>query len=137
MLPNDTNLLGNLLGGTLMHWVDIIAAIAAIRHSESAVVTAAVDSLDFKKSIPLGHIVTLKAKVTWVGNTSMEVKVDVYKENEHNPKKELTNSAFLVFVAQDTEGKKKKVPELILISEEEREEFKRGIQRKQLRIARK
>lgn len=81
VLPNDTNLLGNLLGGRLMHWIDIAGAMAASRHSNRIVATVALDSLDFRHPARMGELVMLKAKLTWVGRTSMEVKVSAYAEN--------------------------------------------------------
>ena len=76
VLPNDTNLLGNLLGGRLMHWIDIAGAMAAQRHCNRIAATAAIDSVDFKHPVHVGEMVILKAKVTWVGRTSMEVAVE-------------------------------------------------------------
>jgi acyl-CoA hydrolase len=81
VLPNDTNMLGNLLGGKLMHLVDIAGAMAAQRHCNRIVVTAAIDSVEFKHPVKAGEIIMLKAKVTWVGRTSMEVAVEVCSEN--------------------------------------------------------
>src|SRR5690554_3621279 len=99
VLPNDTNILGNLLGGQLMHWIDIAGALAASRHSNKVVATVALDSLDFRHPVRLGEMVILKARLTWVGRTSMEVSVEVYAENMKTGNAILTNKAFISFVA--------------------------------------
>lgn len=135
VLPNDTNLLGNLLGGRLMHWMDIAGGMAASRHSNSIVVTVGVDSLDFKHPIRLGDIVRLKARLTWVGQTSIEVKIEVCSENFETKEIELTNQAYFVYVALDHDGKPKPVPPLILKTEDERQEFEAGKKRRELRLA--
>ncbi len=101
VLPNDTNQLGNLLGGRLMHWIDIAAAMAATRHSNHVCVTAAVDEISFLHPIRLGELVILKASVNRVFNTSMEVGVKVYSENALSGERKHSNSAFLTFVSID------------------------------------
>ena len=105
VLPNDTNTLNNLMGGRLMHWLDIVSAISAQRHSNSIVVTASVDNISFAKPIQLGNVVTLKAFVTRAFSTSMEVYIEVTAEDVPNSKKIETNSAFFTFVAVDQNGK--------------------------------
>ncbi len=135
VLPNDTNLLGNLLGGRLMHWIDIAGGMAAARHANAPVVTAAVDSLDFKHPIQLGEIVRLKAKLTWVGRTSMEVKVVVHAENTETNEIKITNQAYLVYVALDRSGSPKKVPPLIIETEEEKQEYLEAQKRQEKRIS--
>ena len=137
VLPNDTNLLGNLLGGRLMHWIDIAGGMAASRHANSIVVTASVDSLDFKHPVRLGDIVRLKGRLTWVGKTSMEVKVRVYAENVETEEIKLTNQAYLVYVALDRSGHPKEIPPLILETDEEKREFREGEDRRKNRLARK
>ena len=119
VLPNDTNLLGNLLGGRLMHWMDIAAGMAASRHSNRFVVTAAVDNLIFHHPIKLGELVNLKAVVTWTGRTSMEILVRVWAENNLNNKKKLTNQAFFTFVAVDDKAEPVAVPTLNPATKEE------------------
>ncbi len=136
VLPNDTNLLGNLLGGRLMHWIDIAGGMAASRHANSVVVTASVDNLDFRHPVKLGDIVRLKAKLTWVGKTSMEVKVDVFAENVKTHEVQLTNRAYLVYVALDESGKPKQVPGLRLETKEEMLEFKKAEKRRENRLIR-
>jgi len=123
VLPNDTNVLGNLLGGRLMHWIDIAGAIAASRHSNSTVATVALDSLDFRHPARMGELVMLKAKLTWAGRTSMEVTVKAYGENLRTGNVVLTNQAYITFVALDESGKPKAVPLLLPQTEEEKKDF--------------
>lgn len=137
ILPNDTNLLGNLLGGRLMHWIDITGAMAASRHSNSIVATASLDSLDFRHPIKQGEMVILKAKLSWVGNTSMEVIVRAYAENMITGNVMLTNEAYLTFVALDKNGKPKKVPPLLPETEQEKKDYLEGEQRRIERLKRK
>lgn len=112
VLPNDVNLLGNLLGGTLMHWIDIAAALTASKHSNHVVATVSMDSLDFKHPIRLGEMVKLSAELVSVGNTSMKIKVRVFAENLKTGSEIMTNEASLVFVALDDNGKPTRVPRL-------------------------
>ena len=137
ILPNDTNLLGNLLGGRLMHWIDITGAMAASRHSNSIVATASLDSLDFKHPIKQGEMVILKAKLSWVGTTSMEVIVRAYAENMVTGNVMLTNEAYLTFVALDKNGKPKKVPPLLPETEQEKKDYLEGEKRRIKRLKRK
>jgi acyl-CoA hydrolase len=134
VLPNDTNLLGNLLGGRMMHWMDIAGAMAATRHSNKVVATVAMDSLDFRHPARMGEIVTLKAKITWVGRTSMEVTVNAYAENPKTGATIHTNCAYLTFVALDEEGKPSPVPGLNLETGEEREAFQAAEKRREERV---
>jgi len=120
VLPNDTNLLGNLLGGRLMHWMDIAGALAATRHARNVVATVFVDSVNFKHPIKMGDMVELVAKVIWVGRSSMVTKVTVYGENLKTGKKQLTNEAYFTFVAVDDNERPTEVPRLELETEEER-----------------
>ena len=112
VLPNDVNLLGNLKGGTLMHWIDIAAALTASKHANSHVATVSVDSLNFKHPCKRGNMVKLSAKLVSVGNTSMKIKVTVTAENLHSENITMTNEAMLVFVALDADGKPTRVPRL-------------------------
>ena len=137
VLPNDTNLLGNLLGGRLMHWIDVAGAMAASRHANNVVATVVLDSLDFKHPIKEGEIVRLLAKLTWTGRTSMEVKVNVYGENVQTGEVYHTNEAFLTFVAISTEGSPTEVPCLIPETEEEKSDFVDGQKRREQRLKRK
>lgn len=137
VLPNDTNILGNLLGGQLMHWIDIAGALAASRHSNKVVATVALDSLDFRHPVRLGEMVILKARLTWVGRTSMEVSVEVYAENMKTGNTILTNKAFISFVALDDDGKPTEVPPLILETEEEKRVNKEAEKRREYRLKRR
>lgn len=134
VMPNDTNSLGNLMGGNLLRMMDVVGAICAQKHSNRIVVTASVDNVSFKKSIPLGHVVTLEAQVTRSFNSSMEVMVNVFSENIPAGTKENTNNAFLTFVAVDQSGRPIEVPELIPNGEEESELFNGALRRRQLRL---
>lgn len=134
VLPNDTNTLNNLMGGKLMHWMDIVSAIAAQKHSNSIVVTASVDNVSFGKPIQLGDVVTLKAQVTRAFNSSMEVHIEVSAENIPSGKKIESNRAFFTFVAVNKEGGPKPVPELIPETEAEKELFASALRRRQLRL---
>ncbi len=112
VLPNDVNLLNNLKGGRLMHWIDIAAALTASKHSNHVVATVSMDSLDFKHPIRLGEMVKLVATLVSVGNTSMKIKVNVWAENLQTGNVVMTNEATLVFVALDGNGKPVRVPRL-------------------------
>src|SRR5919106_6829626 len=101
VLPNDTNTLNNLMGGRMMHWLDIVSAISAQKHSNRIVVTASVDNISFRHPIRLGNVVTLKANVTRAFNTSMEVRIYVEAEDIPSGKKIDSNSAYFTFVALD------------------------------------
>ncbi|GAA0192208.1 acyl-CoA thioesterase [Fulvivirga kasyanovii] len=134
VLPNDTNTLNNLMGGKLMHWMDIVSAIAAQKHSNRIVVTASVDNVSFGKPIQLGNVVTLKAKVTRSFNSSMEVHIQVEAEDIPGNKKFASNSAFFTFVAVDQSGKPIDVPEAIPETDEEKELYAGALRRRQLRL---
>ncbi len=123
VLPNDTNLQGNLLGGRLMHWIDIAGAMAASRHSNRTVVTVALDSLDFRHPIKMGELVILKAKLTWTGTTSMETVVNVFAEDIKTGRKQLTNTAYITYVAMDEECRPIMVPALLPVTDEEKREY--------------
>ncbi len=137
VLPNDTNLLGNLLGGRLLHLVDVAGAMAAQRHSNRIVVTAAIDSVEFKHPVKQGQIVTLKAKVTWVGRTSMEVLVEVFSEDFLTGKQKFTNKAYLTFVTVDSASKPVEVCGLLLETEEEKKEYEAAAKRRCERLEKK
>jgi acyl-CoA hydrolase len=113
ILPNDTNTLGNLLGGRLMHFIDLTGAMAAYRHSRTHVVTAAMDHIDFIRPVHLGDLVTLKSSVNRAFSTSMEVGVKVWAENTRTADFTHVASAYLVFVAIDEKGAAQKVPQLL------------------------
>lgn len=134
VMPNDTNSLGNLMGGNLLRMMDVVGAICAQKHSNRIVVTASVDNVSFKNSIPLGNVITLEAQITRSFNSSMEVMVNVYSENIPAGTKANTNNAFLTFVAVDQSGRPIEVPELIPEGEEETELFEGALRRRQLRL---
>jgi acyl-CoA hydrolase len=120
VLPNDANPLGFILGGTVMHLIDIAGAIACHRHTRTLLVTAAVDDLQFLHSIKVGDLIILKSRVTCVFTTSLEVQVDVFSEEILTGKRRMTSTAFLTFVAIDRDGTKVRVPPLVVESDEER-----------------
>jgi len=134
VLPNDTNTLSNLMGGRLMHWMDIVSAIAAQKHSNRIVVTASVDNISFKHPIRLGNVVTLRAKVTRAFSTSMEVRIDVDAEDIPTNTKTESNSAFFTFVAVDQLGQPVEIPELDPETDEEKALFEGALRRRQLRL---
>jgi acyl-CoA hydrolase len=134
VLPNDTNTLNNLMGGRLMHWMDVVSAIAAQRHSNNIVVTASVDNISFRHPIRLGNVVTLTAKVTRSFNSSMEVRIDVNAEDIPSNSKIESNSAYFTFVAVDQAGKPVDVPEVVPETEEEKESYHGALRRRQLRL---
>src|SRR5512144_2994453 len=120
VLPNDANPLGFILGGTVMHLIDIAGAIACHRHTRTLLVTAAVDDLQFLHSIKVGDMIILKSRVTCTFTTSLEVQVDVFSEETLTGKRQLTSRAFLTFVAVAEDGQRVRVPPLIVETEEER-----------------
>jgi acyl-CoA hydrolase len=120
VLPNDANPLGFILGGTVMHLIDIAGAIACHRHTRSLLVTAAVDDLQFLHPIKVGDLIILKSRVTCTFTTSLEVQVDVFSEETLTGKRRLTSSAFLTFVAISQDGGRVRVPPLLVESEAER-----------------
>lgn len=134
VLPNDTNTFNNLMGGRLMHWMDIVSAIAAQKHSNNVVVTASVDNISFKSPIQLGNVVTLKAKVTRSFNTSMEVKIEVEAEDVPSDKKVDSNLAYFTFVALDKDGHPTPVPKVVPETEDEKAQFDGALRRRQLRL---
>ena len=134
VLPNDTNNLNNLMGGRLLHWMDIATAIAAHRHCGRIVVTAAVNNVSFSKAIPAGSIVTLEAKVTRAFTSSMEVIVDVWMENNQHKGKVKCNEAIYTFVAVDGLGKPVQVPDLVPETELEKKRYTAALRRRQLSL---
>lgn len=134
VLPNDTNRLGNLLGGRLMQWIDIAAAIAAWRHANRICVTASVDELNFLHPIKDGEVVILRASVNRAFNTSVEVGVRVSKENPSTGSRKHTNTAYLTFVALDDDGKPAAVPAVRPRSAEEKRRYRDAARRRSLRL---
>ena len=121
VLPNDANPLGFILGGTVMHLIDIAGAIACHRHTRSLLVTAAVDGLQFLHPIKVGDLIILKAQVTATWSTSLEVAVDVFSEETLTGIRRMTSRAYLTFVAIDRDNQRIRIPQLILETEEEKQ----------------
>jgi acyl-CoA hydrolase len=119
VLPNDANPLGFILGGTVMHLIDIAGAIAAHRHARSVLVTAAVDGLQFLHPIRVGDLIILKARVTATWTTSLEVEVEVFSEETLTGRRQLTSLAYLTFVAVDRDSHRLPIPHLILETEDD------------------
>lgn len=134
VLPNDTNTLGNLMGGRLMHWMDIAAAIAAQKHCNCPVVTASVDNVSFNNPIKLGNLLTIEAKLTRAFNTSMEVYLRVWGEDLAAQYKYLSNEAYFTFVALDPNSRPRRVPDLVPETEGEKKIFDSALSRRQLRL---
>ncbi|MGA7159540.1 MAG: acyl-CoA thioesterase [Bacteroidota bacterium] len=137
VLPNDTNRLGNLLGGQLMHWIDLAAAIAASRHSRRVCVTASVDDLNFIHPIKQGEVVILRASVNCVFRTSMEVGVKVLCENLLTGKVLHANSAYLTFVSIDENGTPVESPRLRLEKDDEKRRHADAVRRREERLRRR
>lgn len=134
VLPNDTNVLGNLMGGQLLYWMDITAAISAQRHSRRVVVTASVNNVSFNQPIKLGDVVTIESKVSRAFTSSMECYLEVFVEMRSTGEKIKCNEAIYTFVAVDQNGIPIEVPELIPETEIEKERFAAALRRKQLSL---
>jgi acyl-CoA hydrolase len=134
VLPNDTNTLGNLMGGRLMHWMDIAAALSAMRHCNCAVVTASVDNISFQNAVKLGNIVSIEAKVTRAFNSSMEVYLKVTGEDPQTQFKYVSNEAYLTFVALDPNGRPRPVHAITPETEEEINQYEGALRRRQMRL---
>lgn len=134
--PNHLNGANRLFGGILMQWIDEVAVIVAKRHAMTSVTTASVDNLRFLKGAHQNEMVVLVGKITYVGTTSMEVRVDTYVENRDGERKRI-NSAYFVMVALDEQDKPTEVPRLIVESMEEREEWEAAKKRREMRSQRK
>lgn len=134
VLPNDTNTLNNLMGGRLLHWMDIAAAISAQKHCNNIVVTASVDNVSFQHPIKLGDVITIEAQVTRAFNTSVEVRLDVYAENIPSGTRVKSNEAYYTFVALGEDGKTIPVPAIEPETEQEKVLFDGALRRRQLRL---
>ena len=134
VLPNDTNVFGTLMGGRLMYWMDIAAAISAQRHCNAPVVTASVDNISFESPIKLGNTVHIEAKVTRAFNTSMEIHLNVWGEDFQQQYKYKSNEAYYTFVALDPNRRPRVVPQLIPETEEEKKLFEGALRRRQVRL---
>jgi acyl-CoA hydrolase len=134
VLPENTNTLGNLMGGQLMNWMDIASAISAHRHCRRIVVTAAVNNVSFQHPIKLGDVVTIEAKVSRAFNSSMEVYMEVFVEHATTGERTRCNEAIYTFVAVDQLGSPINVPDLVPESEEEKRRYDGALRRRQLRL---
>ena len=137
VLPNDTNPLGFILGGTVMHMIDITGAIACHRHTNNLAVTASVDSLDFIHPIKMGDLIILKSRVTCAFNTSIEVEVEVFSEAIRSGDRRLTSRAFLTFVSLDDNGKPAAVPPVLVETQEDEERRHQAHERRADRLKRR
>jgi acyl-CoA hydrolase len=137
VLPNDANPLGYILGGTVMHLIDIAGAIASHRHTRTRLVTAAVDDLQFLHAIKVGDLIILRARVTCTFKTSLEVQVDVFSEETLTGDRQLTSRAFLTFVAIGEDGQKVPVPPLILETDDEKRVAGEAHKRREQRLRRR
>jgi acyl-CoA hydrolase len=135
VFPNDANPLGNIFGGRVMQLMDIVGSISAMRHARNAVVTASMDSLDFKNPVFVGEILILKAAVNYVATTSMEVGVKVEAENPITGERRHTSSAYLTYVAIDATGKPTPVTPIVPETEEEKLTYEEAKKRREHRLA--
>ena len=134
VLPNDTNTLHNLMGGRLLHWMDICSAIAAQKHAHAICVTAAVNNVAFNQPIKLGNLVTLQAKCVRAFNTSMEIYIEVWTQDLTKGNKVKCNEAFYTFVALNEEGETVQVPHIEPLTDEERELYDNALLRRQQKL---
>ena len=137
VLPNDSNPLGFILGGTVMHLIDITGAIACHRHTNTLALTAGVDSLDFIHPIRVGDLIILKSRVTCAFKTSLEVEVEVFSETIETGERKLTSKAFLTFVSLDKTGKPTPVPPLMVETPEDEQRCREAHVRRDERLKRK
>jgi acyl-CoA hydrolase len=135
VLPNDANQMGTLLGGRLMHWIDLAGALAALRHSRNYVVTASTDHLDFRFPVHVGDLVVFKSSVNRVFKTSMEVGIKVWVENHFTGERHHVSSAYLTFVAVDRNGRKLPVAPVIPESADQQRRFEDAGRRREIRRA--
>lgn len=137
VLPNDANPMGFMLGGAVMHLIDIAGAIAAFRHAHALVVTAAVDGLEFLSPVKVGDFIVLKARVTAVFTTSLEVEVKVYSEEALTGRRQLTSRAYLTFVTLEREGVRATIPPLAVETDEDRQMEAAARTRREAHLARR
>jgi acyl-CoA hydrolase len=134
VLPNDTNVFCNLMGGLLMYWMDIAAGIASVKHCNAPCMTASVDNLSFKNPIKLGNVVHIEAKITRAFNTSMEIHLRVWGEDNLHQYRYESNEAYFTFVALDPNNKPRPIPPVIPETEEEKLLFEGALRRRQVRL---
>lgn len=137
VMPSHISGTNRLFGGQLLAWIDEVSAVTAKRHSEHDVTTAAIDNLQFKASVYINNLLVLVGRITYVGNTSMEVRVDTYVEDHISGTRKVVNRAYLVLVALDEHENPTRVPRLILETEAERGEWEAGARRSELRSERR
>lgn len=136
--PNDANILGNAMGGRVMHWIDVCAVVCAGRHARTPVATASVDSVDFHNPVPVGSVIVLLASVNYTGRTSMEVGVKCFREDRATGDRKHVVSAYLTFVSLDPETRTpREVPRIEPVSDEEKRRFCEAGERRAARLARK
>jgi acyl-CoA hydrolase len=135
VLPNDANTLGNVLGGMVLHWIDLAAAVVAHRHCRSEAVTASIDQVSFLGPIRVGQVAMIAARMTYAGRTSMEIRVDVHSEDLLSGERRQTSTAYVTFVAIDGKGRPRPVPPLILETEDERREARDAETRRAARLS--
>ena len=135
IMPNDTNPLGDLMGGNLLRWMDVCAAVCAGKHCENHVVTASVDHVNFTQAIKVGEVITIKARPTRAFNTSCEVICEVYSADVRGHNARLCNTAYLTFVAVDLETREtRSVPRVHPVTAEEQRHFDGALRRRELRL---
>lgn len=137
MHPEHANLLGNVHGGWIMKLVDEAGALACMRHAQKKVVTVAIDSMTFRQPIRIGDLVILNAEVAYTGRTSMEAEVQVIAENPINGKQTHTNTAYIVYVALDDQGKPAPIPPLTAENEDEERKMSDALERQERRLKKK
>ena len=135
VMPNDTNPLGNLIGGRLLHWMDMCSAIAAQRHCNRSVVTVSVDSVQFRESIKLGEVVVIEGEVTRAFRTSMEVAMEVYAENLRTGSRRLCTTSYYTFVAVDSDGKQIQVQPILTETDAEKDRYEGAERRRAMRLS--
>ena len=137
VLPNDANPMGFMLGGAVMHLIDIAAAITAFRHARALMVTAAVDGLEFLNPIKVGDFIVLKGRVTATFRTSLEVEVLVFSEEALTGRRQMTSRAYLTFVTLEREGKREEIPQLVVTTDEEKKQQAAALVRREQHLARR
>ena len=135
VLPNDANTLGNVLGGMVLHWIDLAAAVVAHRHCRSEAVTASIDQVSFLAPIRVGQLAVITGRMTYAGRTSMEIRVDVQSEDLLSGERRQTSTAYLTFVAIDAKGRPRPVPPLYLETEDEQREARDAEKRRAARLS--
>lgn len=134
VLPNDTNTFGNLMGGRLMYWMDIAGAMAATQHSNSPCMTVSVDNISFKNPIKLGNIVHIEAKITRAFNTSMEIRIQVWGQDNLKQYKYESNDAYFTFVALDSNNHPRRISSVVPETKQEIADYNAALRRRQLRL---